>query len=95
MKEVNKKQKKFEKICDDIKEIKIQGAKNIAKKALEAYHLIPTKKSLKKLLSLRPTEPLMMNILKSAEKESYEQLKNHFDEAKKKLIYNIVILQML
>lgn len=35
------KKKRFNKIAKDIKEIKIQGARNIAKKALYAYYLIP------------------------------------------------------
>ena len=39
----------FNKIARDIKSVKIQGARNIAKKALYAYNLIPTKDSKKKL----------------------------------------------
>ena len=42
------KKKQFKKILKGIKEIKIQGAKNIAKKALYAYTLIPTKRSKRK-----------------------------------------------
>ena len=57
------KQKRFNQIVKDIQDVKIQGARNIAKKALYAYSLIPTKSSKKKLLSLRPTEPMMENIL--------------------------------
>ena len=57
------KKKAFDKIAKDIKDIKIQGACNIAKKALFAYRLIPTSKSKKKLLSLRPTEPMLFNTL--------------------------------
>ena len=57
------KKKRFNQIVKDIKEIKIQGARNIAKKALYAYSLIPTRTSKKKLLSSRPTEPMMENIL--------------------------------
>ena len=68
------KQKKFNQICKDIKSIKIQGARNIAKKAFYAYKLIPTEKSKRKLLSLRPTEPLLANILKISDKISYQDL---------------------
>ena len=35
----------FSKICKDIKSIKIQGATNVAKAAVKAYRLKPTKKS--------------------------------------------------
>ena len=41
------KRKRFNKIVRGIKEIKIQGARNIAKKALYAYSLFPTKASKK------------------------------------------------
>ena len=53
--------KRFNKIAADIKSIKIQGATNIAKAALKAYSLVPTKTSKKKLLSLRPTVLILMN----------------------------------
>ena len=73
--------KRFDKICRDIKEIKIQGARNVALKALEAYYLIPTLKSKKKLLSLRPTEPMMEKVLDLAEKMPKEKILQHFDSA--------------
>ena len=37
------KKKRFNQIVKDIKEVKIQGARNIAKNALYAYSLIPKK----------------------------------------------------
>ena len=74
------KQKQFNQICRDIKSIKIQGAENIAKKAFYAYKLIPTKESKQKLSSLRPTEPLLFNILKSADSISYIDLVNRLNE---------------
>ncbi len=77
--------KKFNQIARGIKEIKIQGARNIAKKALYAYSLIPTKLSKKKLLSLRPTEPMMENVLDMAEKKSYKEIVKHFDSAQDKI----------
>lgn len=79
------KRKKFREISRGIKEIKIQGARNIAKKALYAYNLIPTKKSKKKLLSLRPTEPMLMNVLDKMDKSSYEEILKHFDDAQEKI----------
>ena len=79
------KRKKFNEIIKGIREIKIQGAKNIAKKALYAYSLIPTKRSKKKLLSLRPTEPLLQNVLDRAEKQSYKKILQHFEDSQKKI----------
>ena len=61
--------KRFNKICKDIKDIKIQGARNIAKAALYAYSIYPSFSSKKKLLSLRPTEPMLVNVLNRIEKE--------------------------
>ena len=61
---------KFNKICQDIKNIKIQGAENIAKSALIAYSINPTKKAVKKLIGLGPTEPLLVNILNYAVKNN-------------------------
>jgi translation initiation factor 2B subunit (eIF-2B alpha/beta/delta family) len=70
--------KRFDKIVDDIKKIKIQGAKNIAKEAFYAYSLFPTKASLKKLLSLRPTEPMLQKVLSLAGKKSDKEILEHF-----------------
>src|SRR3989344_1406439 len=78
--------KKFNKIIKDIKTVKIQGARNIAKSALLAYSLISTKKSKKKLLSLRPTEPMMENILDMVEKgKKISEINFHFDSAQEKI----------
>jgi len=79
------KKREFKKITRDIKKIKIQGATNIAKAAIKAYFLIPTKKSKKKLLSLRPTEPMLMNVLGRLEKENSKELLKHFEEAQNKI----------
>ncbi len=77
--------KRFNQVVKGIKEIKIQGARNIAKKAFYAYSLIPTKKSRKRLLSLRPTEPLLRNVLKRAEKEPYKEIMKHFESSQNKI----------
>lgn len=79
------KKKVFNKIVKDIKEIKIQGARNIAKKALYAYSLIPTNPSKKKLISLRPTEPMLQKVLNKLDKEHYKNIINHFDVAQEKI----------
>jgi len=83
---MNDKKKRVNKILKDIKSIKIQGARNVAKKALLAYKLIPTKETKKKLLSSRPTEPMMENVLDLAEKnKNYSEIKKHFEEAQHKI----------
>ena len=83
----------FNKILKDIKEIKIQGARNIAKSALEAYNLIPTKNSKNKLLNSRPTEPMMQNVLEMAQKKvPKEKILNHFDSAQEQINKNCLKL---
>ncbi|MDP7520919.1 MAG: hypothetical protein QF567_01650 [Candidatus Pacearchaeota archaeon] len=79
------KQKRFNQISRNIKEIKIQGARNIARKALYAYSLIPTRKSYKKLLSLRPTEPMLVNVLNKMQRQPYKEILKHFDFAQDKI----------
>lgn len=87
------KKKRFNQIVRNIKEVKIQGATDIAKYALQAYLLIPTKSSKKKLLSLRSTEPLLANILDKAEKQSYKEILKHFSYTLGKI--NNYILRMI
>ena len=82
---------KFNKIVRDIKNIKIQGARNIARESLKAYFLIPTKNSKKILLNSRPTEPMMEKVLDMAENKKYskKEILNHFDFAQKKINENV------
>ncbi len=80
------KRRKFNQIVKNIKDIRIQGATNIAKKALYAYLLVPTKQSKRKLLNSRPTEPMMENVLELAEKGiPKNQILAHFKEAQDKI----------
>ncbi|MBS3075828.1 hypothetical protein J4429_05215 [Candidatus Pacearchaeota archaeon] len=74
------KKEEFNKICKDIKFIRIQGAENIAKAGFKAYKLFPTKSSKNKLLKLRPTEPMLENVLKLTDKFSYNQLIEKLNE---------------
>ena len=90
---------KFTKICNDIKNIKIQGAENIAKSALIAYSLKRSRSSIKKLISLRPTEPMLVNALnyarKNGVKKTLELIKNNEAKINKiglKLIKNNYII---
>jgi translation initiation factor 2B subunit (eIF-2B alpha/beta/delta family) len=80
-----KKTRIFNKIVRDIKDVKIQGARSIAKAALIAYSLIPTKYSRNKLISLRPTEPMLHNVLNKIETHSYKEILKHFDDSQEKI----------
>ncbi len=82
-----KNKKEFDKIIKDIKNIKIQGARNVAKAALKAYYLDPTKKSKEKILKSRPTEPMMRHVLDMASSEKYSKkdILSHFDLAQEKI----------
>jgi ribose 1,5-bisphosphate isomerase len=74
--------KEFDNILENIKNIKIQGARNVAKAALKAYLLLPSKDSKKKLLDSRPTEPMMFHVLHLAEEGINDiEILNHFDFA--------------
>ncbi len=77
----------FSIICKKIKSVQIQGATNIAKAALRAYSLKPTKSSINQLIKLRPTEPALQNALKYAEKFSIENALNHFENAQQFINY--------
>ncbi len=79
----------FSKICKDIKSIKIQGATNVAKAAVKAYRLKPTKKSKEILIKLRPTEPMLQNSLNILEKSSYKDVLNHFDNTQEFINYYV------
>jgi len=79
------KKREFNKIVQDIKKIRIQGAKNIAKKALYAYLLIPTTSSRKKLLSARPTEPMLRRVLDFAKTKSSKEILEHLKFSQEKI----------
>jgi len=88
------KKKRFNQIAKNIKEVKIQGATNIAKAALEAYYLNPKKQTKTKLLKLRPTEPMLENVLNMAEKgKSQKEILNHFSETQEKI--NKTVLKLI
>ncbi|MEA3414264.1 MAG: hypothetical protein U9Q99_01935 [Nanoarchaeota archaeon] len=76
----------FAEVAKDIKDIKIQGARNIAGWALYAYLLKPTKASIRNLKNLRPTEPMLTNVLDRLEKgEDYNKILDHFFEAQEEI----------
>jgi len=85
--------KKVDKVIRDIKSVKIQGARNIAKAALSIYSKDKTKKTKSKLISARPTEPMLVNTLKHFEKLGLKKTLKHFDLAQdkiNKLVYNLI-----
>lgn len=75
----------FNRIARNIKAIKIQGATNVARAALKAYYLIPTKESKKILLSLRPTEPMLAHVLMLADTKTKEEILGHFENSQNKI----------
>jgi eIF-2B alpha/beta/delta-like uncharacterized protein len=90
---MKKKRPTFLQITKDIKSIKIQGATNIAKWAIRAYLLKPKKKSIKILKNLRPTEPMLVNVLNCLEKgEDSNKILNHFSEAQEKINKSVLKL---
>jgi len=84
-----RKKRKFKKIVKDIKSLKIQGARDIARKALFAYFLFPSEKTRRKLISLRPTEPMLVNVLNKTKKDSYKEIFSHFEFAQDKINKNV------
>lgn len=78
---------KFNKICKDISSLKIQGAENIAKAALEALRYKNDKPAVKKLISLRPTEPKLLNALEYAEKYGINNALEYFEKAGERIAY--------
>ena len=87
---MKKSDRKFNKILEDIKNIKIQGAEAIAKAGLEAYIIEPNKNSLKKIIATRPTEPMMQKFLKIASnsakpKITAKKLLTYQEKSKKKI----------
>lgn len=83
------KAKRLEKIYSDIKNVKIQGATNIAKAAITAYLMRPDEKNRKKLISLRPTEPTLKNALNHLDIWPKEKVLSHFSNAQNKINKNV------
>nr|VDS11052.1 R15P Isomerase [uncultured Candidatus Pacearchaeota archaeon] len=80
----------FNDICKEIKNLKIQGAENVAKAGLKALSLKHDKNSIRILLSLRPTEPLLKNCIfrALAFENIYDGIHNslfHLDVAKENI----------
>ncbi|MCX8194348.1 MAG: translation initiation factor eIF-2B [Candidatus Pacearchaeota archaeon] len=81
---------KFNKICQEIRALKIQGAENVAKAAARALLVRHDKEAVKKLISLRPTEPCLRNTIKFVLshdniQEGVVKALEHFNCAEKKI----------
>jgi len=90
--------KKFNQIVKNIKNIKIQGARNIARSALYACSIFPGgclvhKEAKNKLINARPTEPMLVNTLHNYEKLGYKKTIAHFDSSQK--IINQSVLKLI
>ena len=85
--------KRVDEIVKRIKEVKIQGATEIAKEGLYAYSLSSTKKTKEKLIKARPTEPLLFNVLKNFDKLGKEKILERFDYVQERI--NNLILKIL
>ncbi|MCS7134493.1 MAG: hypothetical protein NZ889_01390 [Candidatus Pacearchaeota archaeon] len=84
------KKESFEKICWDIKNLKIQGAEQVARAALKALLIRSDSHAIKKLFRLRPTEPCLRNCLRYAlsfsdVREGVEETLKIMDRAREKI----------
>ena len=84
--------KRFNKIIEDIKDVKIQGANNIATNGIKAALMKSDKESIKRIVSTRPTEPLLQNVMriiaKSKNKDGTAKgLTNYIERSKRKMGY--------
>ena len=82
--------KRFEQILEQIKDIEIQGATNIAEAGIRAFLINPNAESAKKILSTRPTEPFLQNsihlLLKSKNpKKTSKKILDYIKKSNKKI----------
>jgi len=87
------KQKRLARIYSGIKNLKIQGASNIARAAIEAYALKPDKENENILKRLRPTEPMLINSINFFKKYGKERVLKHFNEAQSRI--NKLVLRLI
>lgn len=77
----------FRGIIKKIKEVKIQGAENIAIAGIKAAPLFKGS-SIKELLKARPTEPALRNAIEFSKKYGQKKALEHFKTSKEKIIKN-------
>ncbi len=76
----------FNKIYNDIKSLKIQGANNIALAGLKAIKINNTQKAIKKILLARPTEPALKNAITFAKLTDIETATNYLIDSEKRTL---------
>lgn len=82
--------KRFNQILQDIKDVKIQGAQDIALAGMQAFLLQHDKTSVDQILKTRPTEPMMQNLIKFLQKSknpklTAQKLKKYIKQADKQI----------
>jgi translation initiation factor 2B subunit (eIF-2B alpha/beta/delta family) len=92
MKKEERDSAKFDQIVKEIKDVKIQGANNIAMSGISATLIKSDKESIKKVISARPTEPLLQNSIKIIEKsknknQTAKRLISYIEKSKSKIGY--------
>lgn len=83
---------RFNRICRNIKEVRIQGATNVAKAALKAYFLYPNRITKRVLLNLRPTEPMLAHVMELADKKPESEILAHFSDSQNKINQVVFLL---
>lgn len=92
MKSVNKNSEIIKKVIEDIKDIKIQGANNIALNGIKAAMLTDNKKIISNIANARPTEPLLQNaieIISNSRDSNHKatRLIKYIEDSKEKIAY--------
>jgi translation initiation factor 2B subunit (eIF-2B alpha/beta/delta family) len=82
--------KRFYQILQDIKEVRIQGATNVASAGIKAFLINPSKEAAEKIISLRPTEPFLQHsiglLLKSKDKkQTARKILSYLKESNKRI----------
>lgn len=80
----------FQEILHQIREVRIQGARNIAEAGIFAFLKNPSKASAKQIIATRPTEPLLQNslslILKSKDQnKTAKRILSYLRESEKEI----------
>jgi ribose 1,5-bisphosphate isomerase len=78
-------EKRIKKIYRDIRDVKIQGATNVAKAAIDTFYLNPSEKNKKELMKLRPTEPMLINALNLVTHIPRDSIIAHFGFAQNRI----------
>jgi len=78
----------FNKIINDIKTLKIQGATNVAKAGISALKIQSDPTSIRRLIQTRPTEPCLQNAIKYAKVTDLNIAGHFLNNIQKKVLLN-------